>query len=655
MEANRAKLTKIRATLDLMERQALKEHVDVARLKTKLGANELDLELISVAVSEAEQNETTRQMSNDLSEAFALVEDIYAHCARKEREERLALEKVKSERSEKAELQALEFEKLKLEKYEKTEAAKIAAQIESERIKAERLQELELERVKIEADRIQAEQRAEVEQARLTHELEMKKLDIQAAQGLPEEAQVARTQKPTGYGSVLPKLNIPTFSGDPIAWLNFSDLFSALVGNNAALNSSQKLQYLKNALRDQAALLIANLPSTDANFELAWKLLSDRYSSPRDLVAAYVRRLLELPIQKIETADGLRKLADSTREIMRSLDILQRTPKLGEDIIVYSLSQRISHETRKDWMVTQKTKDPPNLDNLLEFLDRRAEALHTTDTKSTDFKLSSSTGFKHGKGNQQSGKKRISAASVEQKGQKCAHCDANNHLIFQCRTFSSLSPQERKQWVIQHQRCFQCLAATHMISHCNSKRLCNVCHGKHNTLLHLDTRSADVNGQRSTGAAMPAAQISTVPAVSNLNPMSDSFSPQYSVCSTSFTTSPKTPTETLLFTAQVLVKARNGSFHLCRVLIDPGSMTSLVSEATARQLWLPRKKSQVDILGINSKLPARNLGEVQLVIKSRVDEKFLMNTTAIVLPRLTSNLHYTRLMEWGGLTFVVFS
>ena len=48
--------------------------------------------------------------------------------------------------------------------------------------------------------------------------------------------------------SRLPKLTLPTFSGDPLAWQTFWDSFEAAVDSNPALSPLQKFNYLKAQL-----------------------------------------------------------------------------------------------------------------------------------------------------------------------------------------------------------------------------------------------------------------------------------------------------------------------------------------------------------------------------------------------------------------------
>jgi hypothetical protein len=59
----------------------------------------------------------------------------------------------------------------------------------------------------------------------------------------------------------LPTIELPTFSGDACKWLHFRDTLQALIIDNA-LSDIQKVHYLISSLKDEAKMLIVNLPVT---------------------------------------------------------------------------------------------------------------------------------------------------------------------------------------------------------------------------------------------------------------------------------------------------------------------------------------------------------------------------------------------------------
>ena len=64
----------------------------------------------------------------------------------------------------------------------------------------------------------------------------------------------------------LPKLSLPTFSGDPLSWQTFWDCFSAAVDSSPVLSGVQKFNYVRAQLQGEAARAMARFPLTDANY-----------------------------------------------------------------------------------------------------------------------------------------------------------------------------------------------------------------------------------------------------------------------------------------------------------------------------------------------------------------------------------------------------
>ena len=80
--------------------------------------------------------------------------------------------------------------------------------------------------------------------------------------------------------SMLPKLTLPSFNGNPLEFQTFWDFFEAAVHNNVGLTGAQKFQYLRALLSGDAAQVISNLPLCGANYLNSVKLLKDRFGQP---------------------------------------------------------------------------------------------------------------------------------------------------------------------------------------------------------------------------------------------------------------------------------------------------------------------------------------------------------------------------------------
>lgn len=122
----------------------------------------------------------------------------------------------------------------------------------------------------------------------------------------------------------LPRIELPIFTSNYMDWISFRDLFLASVGNNDSLSGSQKLQYLKLSVKGEAFTLLQSIQLSDDNYEIAWKILSERFQNETEIVNAALNKLMSQPNLKNESAVGLRKLIDTTQQCIDTLKILKQ-------------------------------------------------------------------------------------------------------------------------------------------------------------------------------------------------------------------------------------------------------------------------------------------------------------------------------------------
>ncbi|XP_023218533.1 uncharacterized protein LOC111620766 [Centruroides sculpturatus] len=173
----------------------------------------------------------------------------------------------------------------------------------------------------------------------------------------------------------LPKLSLPTFSGNVEDWLSFQDLFKASVDNNCNLSNCQKLQYLKSSCRGYALKIIQSLPILDSNYETAMELLRERLSNKRELVNALIKKLITIP-SITDSSQSILQAVDITNECVRSLSVLdQDITGFSEVLIVYLITEKFDKNTRSWWERTLKKDELGTLETLLTFLKDHARTL----------------------------------------------------------------------------------------------------------------------------------------------------------------------------------------------------------------------------------------------------------------------------------------
>ena len=294
----------------------------------------------------------------------------------------------------------------------------------------------------------------------------------------------------------LPKLDIETFNGDYTKWQTFWDNFSCAIDSNESLSNVQKMTYLKNLLKNDAADIIAGLPLTNDNYTTAIKLMKNRYGNKQLLISAHMKKLL-----KIEN-DDIRAIYDHVESQMRSLETLDISPEMYGPLLIPILMSKTPPEVNliisRQFSDTDQTWDIKVVMKILHNeISAREKAVMVTEKSDVNVPISGLSLFQnHQKGSQ----------SQRQKPRplQCLFC-SKNHKSHECRTI--VDYDSRKNIVIQKKRCFICLRTGHMAAQCKSNMNCFTCSGHHHaamcpkTLLKSQDGVTAANGPKLTSVA----------------------------------------------------------------------------------------------------------------------------------------------------------
>ena len=92
--------------------------------------------------------------------------------------------------------------------------------------------------------------------------------------------------------SSLPKLKLAEFSGDPLEWPEWSQLFQATV-HAANMDDSVKMNHLKTMVTGKAKEAIAGLGYTAEMYNMAWNVPVRNFGKPQMVVNAQLKRTTE--------------------------------------------------------------------------------------------------------------------------------------------------------------------------------------------------------------------------------------------------------------------------------------------------------------------------------------------------------------------------
>ncbi|XP_062713663.1 uncharacterized protein LOC134290521 [Aedes albopictus] len=421
-------------------------------------------------------------------------------------------------------------------------------------------------------------------------------------------------QQPTAVSNMPPHLHVPlpTFDGNLENWYSFKCMFQTIMGRYPNESTAIKLYHLKNALVGSAAGKIDQDVINNNDYSAAWKMLEDAYEDERLIIDTHIDALLSLPKMTAENGEELRKLIDTCTKHVDALKNRQLPVEgLAEMILVNVIAKRLDKETRKLWESQLAQDELPAYAEMIDYLRERVRILQ----KMTGYAEPRTTLKPKNKPEQ----KIPQARNFVQTKEVC-HCCNGDHLIYKCGQFKELNVSSRYAKVKQAGLCFNCLRRGHRTVDCNSERSCKSCKRKHHSLLHDDKPVQQSSSAPSEQPAKPEERQEVAVQAGSVN------------CATSL----MLKQQVLLSTAEVLV-AGSGNVGLpCRVLLDSGSDSNLISEAFAKRLNLPMENINLPISGLNN-AETRVKFKLTTKISSRVNP-FNAILDFLVVPTITTNL-----------------
>ena len=372
--------------------------------------------------------------------------------------------------------------------------------------------------------------------------------------------------------------------------------------------------------------------------------------------------LLKAKYFKDGSPSELRNLHDTFQHHLRSLKALKKL-NFGQFITALGES-KLDTTTMIEWeKFTQGETDVPDYEKFLQFLDLRAKATELTSQQKRSPPFND-------KGKSLKGPSQVTSHVTNTSG-KCFACNKLKHGTAYCQIFKQKSVPEKRNFVLSHSLCFNCLKGGHTVKQCPSQYSCQRCGKKHHTLLHLDAENRQTPPPNVTPPTIitrppnvtPPTIITPPPNVTPSNAPPPNALPlpnlegsatlpfPSSTCNHNHANTPNqnqvnlstqsssAPNTVLMMTAEVIVCGPRGHQAVARVLLDPASTASFITEKLANQLQLPKQRQSICINGIGETQCTNTQNKtVRIDIKSTHDSSSLETLDAIVLRSLTKNL-----------------
>jgi hypothetical protein len=280
----------------------------------------------------------------------------------------------------------------------------------------------------------------------------------------------------------LKPIGLPEFSGKYEDWLHYRDTFNSLIANNQSLNDLQKMHYLVDSLKGEAARLISSLELSASNYESALSILKSRYENKRIIMQKHVNAIFNLQPIKTESFYNIRKLIDDCQIHIRALNSLGLPTQHWDTLIINILANKLDLNTRNIWENYPIASDFPTFNELSECLSERSrvlEATHSNTSKPPHFN------------------NRVTLHTSSTNSNPCKCCK-KEHRLYQCEKFSNMSQQQKWQFIKAQRLCSNCLTQNHKHSECKSKHNCRTCKKRHHSLLHDDSQNAASSSKSSS-------------------------------------------------------------------------------------------------------------------------------------------------------------
>ena len=149
--------------------------------------------------------------------------------------------------------------------------------------------------------------------------------------------------------SSLPKLKLAEFSGDPLEWPEWSQLFQATV-HAANMDDSVKMNHLKTMVTGKAKEAIAGLGYTAEMYNVAWNVLVRNFGKPQMVVNAQLKRIYSFPPMKPYDGAALIKFARIVSSCVNVLTQFNYVGDLNSEGVLGSATRKLTLDMKTKWL-----------------------------------------------------------------------------------------------------------------------------------------------------------------------------------------------------------------------------------------------------------------------------------------------------------------
>jgi hypothetical protein len=308
--------------------------------------------------------------------------------------------------------------------------------------------------------------------------------------------------------SLLPKREPETFDGtDLLKFAPFMRAFENLIANKTD-SASERLYYLEQYTRGMPRELVRGCLQMEPRqgYSKAMTLLRNRYGNEFATADAYIKRLEAWPQIKQEDGKALESLAVFLTGVGHYVETTSSLNHLHSPREMHSIVMKLPYRLREKWrnQVSNVIEKGNNVEfaDLVEFVNAQArlinlpvfgdikdspsrqEPRNRPQTKPSKLDHSNRTTLM---ATLADGQNQISKnmSRPEHSDTRCP-CTNSCHALNSCPTFSALTYDEKRNFVMKNALCFGCFRVGHRSKDCRVRLTCTICHRKHPTAFHVE-------------------------------------------------------------------------------------------------------------------------------------------------------------------------
>ncbi|XP_055681808.1 uncharacterized protein LOC129789184 [Lutzomyia longipalpis] len=401
-----------------------------------------------------------------------------------------------------------------------------------------------------------------------------------------------------------------------------------------AFTPTEDITRLDKCLKGDAREAVQFLLYDSKNVPRILDVLEKRFGRPEFLVMSMLEKVRELPAVREEDPESVMKFASAVENLMASLEIMGRASYKESPHLIWEIVEKLPTNMKIQWSEVDTSSGFGDLDVLVKFLNKKAEAAMKRIMQSRD-KMSTEKSPEKGKQNQRSGKTHKVMTTTEDKKKTCNICDEEGHFANNCPHLVQAALEDRRKLIMNRSLCFLCLMKGHPAADCRRTSRCSIdgCGKKHHELLHTPTERPQ-----------PTPGPSTAPR--------DEIVPHVNTTMYSYSTAKN---KILMKIIPVIVTGSKGTVRTFAFL-DDGSSITMIKASLARKMGLSGPVRPLVYQGANAASQLEKDSEiVEFRVKGTFDraKEFTVKgarTVAVMsLPKQTTNV--TALArDWSYLT-----